>query len=658
VSVQKKDILSKLYIISILFVVLMIAVVVKIVDIQWYNGDKYREEAFESTIKNFSIPANRGNIYTADGNLLATSVTRYDVRMDVVTVSNKVFEKDVNKLAESLANMFHKTASFYRSYLKQARKNKNRYLFIARNLDYNNYIKIKHFPIFKLGTYKGGLIIEQKTKREHPLGKIGERLLGYDDYRGEVGLEGSFNKYLKGKKGKLLKQKIANGQWKPIKDSNEVDPKDGEDVISTIDLNIQDIAHHALLAQLKKFKADHGSVVVMETKTGQIKAMANLGRTSKGNYFEKRNYAVYESQEPGSTFKLMEMVAALENKVVDTSNIIDTGNGVLTVFRRKVRDAHHGGFGKISVAKVFEYSSNVGMVKIITKGFDNNPQKFFNTLKRMNLDSKLNLSIKGEGTPKIPNPKSKSWNGLSLPWMAYGYGVSFTPLQILTFYNAIANNGQMVKPKFLKEIRNQDKVEVAFKKQIINPKICSQSTINKVKVMMKNVVKMGTAKDIYNPNFSMAGKTGTCQVDYWTGNTQYVASFVGYFPANNPKYSCIVVINKPDKKIGYYGATVAAPVFKKIAQKIYIETPKIKKINKIAPNKKLINNQYAKYYKVASNSVNTIPNVKSMAGMDAVSLLENMGVHVTCIGVGVVVKQSLKPGLKINKKTKITLELS
>ncbi len=658
-ATQKKQILNKTYILSGLIVLFAVAIIYKLIEIQFVHGDEYRSLAEQNTVKTFEIKANRGNVYTADGSLLATSISKFDVRMDPISVSDKDFEKGIRELSKSLSKMLGKSAGFYENSIRKARTNKNRYLFITRNLSYNEYQELKKFPIFKLGTYKGGLIIEQRTVREHPIGKMAERAVGFDDYRGKVGIEGYFYEYLRGKNGQRLKQKIAKGQWKPISDNNEIEPIDGRDVITTIDLKIQDIAHYALLEQLEKFDAEHGTVVVMETQTGEIKAISNLGKTKNGTYSARRNYAVWESHEPGSTFKLMGMVVALEDKVIDTAQIVDTGNGVISFYKRKVRDSHRGGYGKISVARVFEVSSNVGMVKIINDHYKDNPKKFIDGLNRMSIGKKLGLSIKGEGNPIIPNPDDKdNWNGLSLPWMAYGYGVSFTPLQTLTFYNAIANNGEMVKPQFIKEIRTQSNSITTFDKEVINPKICSQETIDKVKVMMQNVVKRGTAVNIYNDNFSMAGKTGTCQTDYWKeSGTKYISSFVGYFPADNPKYSCIVVIHKPDKKIGYYGNIVAGPVFKKIAHKIYSETP-VQDVIILKNELASFDENYEKYYKKVNTNYKSMPNVKNMSGMDAIPLLENLGFSVNAKGNGKVKEQSVKAGSKVEKGTEIVLNLS
>ena len=657
-AVEKKQILNKLYLLTGFLFLFAIAIVYKLIQIEHVDGDKYRVEAEQGTVKTFEIAANRGSVYTADGSLLATSVSRFDIRMDAVTISDDEFEGGIKDLSIALSEMLGKSAGYYENKIRKARVNKNRYLFITRNLSYNDYQRLKKFPIFKLGTYRGGLIMEQRTVREHPIGKIAERAVGYDDYRGRVGIEGSFYEFLRGKKGKRLKQKIAKGQWKPLNDNNEIEPIDGKDIITTIDLKIQDVAHHALLAQLEKFEADHGSVVVMETKTGEIKAISNLGRTSEGTYFEQRNYAIYESHEPGSTFKLMGMVVALEDKVIDTADIIDTEKGVIRFHGKPVRDSHHGGYGEISAARVFEVSSNVGIVKIIDENYKDHPEKFVQGLERMKVGQKIGLPIKGEGEPKIPNPKDKNtWNGLSLPWMAYGYGVSFTPLQTLTFYNAIANNGEMVRPRFVKEIRAQSNVVTKFEKEVIHPQICSQETIDKVKEMMLNVVKRGTADNIYDPNFSMAGKTGTCQTEYWTDNTKYISSFVGYFPADEPKYSCIVVIHKPDKKKGYYGNIVAAPVFERIARKIYTDTPVVEEVEFTLKTNRM-DEAYEGYYKKANENYTKVPDVKNMPGMDAISLLENMGFKVNFEGIGKVKYQSIKAGSALKKGDIIKLELS
>lgn len=649
----------------------LIIVAGKIFELQYVKGEKYKKLALETTIKNDTIFANRGNVYAADGNLLATSIGNYTIRMDVMAVKDGVFEKNIAALTKSLSKMLGKTPKYYENKLRQAKKRRNRYLLIVRNIGYSDYMKMKSFPIFKLGVYRGGFIAEQKTVREHPIGKIAERTIGYNDHRGGAGIEGAFSEYMKGKNGWRLKQKIAKGQWKPINDVNEQEPLDGKDVITTIDVNIQDITHHALLKQMEYFEADHGCAVVMETATGEIKAISNLGITSKGKYYEKRNYAVWESHEPGSTFKLASIMAGLEDRVIDTSTIVDTEKGKIFINNRKVEDSNRDGYGKISLARVFEVSSNVGIVKAIRKHYDRNPEKFIKRMKQFGLDKQTGIEVVGEGKPFIPSPKNKLWSPIALEWMAWGYGVSLTPLQVLTFYNAVANKGKLVKPRFVKELRVGGKVVKKFDKVVLKKRIASEQTIKKVVRVMENVVKKGTAKSVYSSNFSMAGKTGTAKkwipkhknkkgeiISGHYSNRKYVASFAGFFPVENPKYSCIVVIHEPKVEKGYYGAKVAAPVFKEIAQKIYTSIPSSVQMVTDSVVNKSIGKDYDNYYTVLSKYKTIMPKVVGMSGMDAIAILENMGLKVQFSGLGKVVEQSIPRGEKVKKGNIVHLKLS
>ncbi|QXP55962.1 transpeptidase family protein [Cellulophaga sp. HaHa_2_95] len=666
-AVTEKKILTRLYIVAVFLVLFAVAVVVKLFSIQLVDGDKYRQLAEDRTEKVFTITPNRGNLYSADGSLLATSVSRFNIRFDAVTVKDKDFKENLKPLCQSLSKLLGRPASHYEQIFRKAKANKNRYALVVRNLDYSDYVQIKKFPLFEKGPNRGGIVVEQNTVREHPLGKIAERSVGYErfdenGYATRVGLEGAFTEYLSGIKGSRLKQKIAKNQWKPIGMDNIVEPKDGYDVYSTIDVNIQDIAHHALLAQLEKYKADHGCVIVMETKTGEIKAISNLGKTEGDKYYERLNYAIGESHEPGSTFKLMSMVVALEDKVIDTSTVIDTEKGLFKVYNKTVRDSKWGGYGKISAARAFEISSNTAFAKIIYNNYKDNPEKYVNRLMNMGLNRKLDLPIKGEGAPVIRYPGDKGWSGISLAWMSHGYEVSLTPLQTLTFYNAIANNGEMVKPRLLKEVKEWDKTIFKFDKEVINPSICSQETIDKVKEMLKNVVekKYGTGHSLYSPNFSMAGKTGTAQKDYVSkdpNKLKYISTFSGYFPADEPKYSCIVVIHEPDKSVGYYGADVSGPVFKSIAQKIYATSPLVDEVDGLEINDPGLEKKYEQYYAEASKKYSKVPNVEGMSGMDAIAILENLGLQVKVTGYGKVKKQSAK-GVNISAAGVIVLELS
>lgn len=645
-----------------------VLVVFKLVNIQFVQGGKYKAMVEEHVIKDVVIPANRGNVYSADGSLLATSVPKYDIRIDAVTPTDKNFEKHIKGLCDSLAVFHGKSSSEYQQKLRKARSNRNRYYLLARNLGYADYLRMRSFPLLNMGAFKGGLVVEQTTKREHPMGAIAQRSIGYErvDDEGNVtraGIDGAFGaKYLRGVDGLRKKQKIGKGQWKPIGDANEVEPKDGYDVYTTIDVNVQDIAHHSLLRQLEFYEAEHGCVVVMDVKTGEVKAISNLGRTSKGDYYEKRNYAVYESHEPGSTFKLMALMAALEDKVVDTSTIVDTKKGVKTFYGKRISDSHRGGYGKISVARALEVSSNIGLATIIDDNYAGNPKKFLDRLKSWSLDKKLGLSIQGEGTPMIPEPGEKSWSKNALPSMSYGYGLRLTPLQTLTFYNAVANDGVMVKPRFIKAVKEFDKEIEVFDREVVNQKICSNKTLLEIQEILKNVVERGTGSRLYSPHFSMAGKTGTAQTEYWMDdwkeNRRYVSSFAGYFPAEKPKYSCIVIIHKPSTKKGYYGADVSGPVFKDIAQKIFSDTPIIDEVVDLEKATVSVDGNYENYFEVAQKYKTIMPDLRGMPAMDAMTLLENMGMKVKLIGEGKVKKQSVDKGVKLKKNQTIVLELS
>ena len=665
-ALEDKHISYRIYLVAFAIFLVAIAIAVKLTNIQWVEGDYYRKLAKDRTVKTFVIPANKGNIYSADGSLLATSIPNYTIRFDAVAPKTIDFESKVDSLAMSLSKLLGKPTVFYNSLLRTARANKSRYTLIAENLSYTEYSKIKKMPLFNKGAYKGGIIVEQETVREHPIGQIAERTIGYDKvdedgFRKRVGIEGAFGKYLNGKDGKVLKQKIAKGQWKPIRDINEVDPQDGYDVISTIDVYIQDIAHHALLKQLQEYEAEHGCVVVMETKTGQVKAISNLGRDEKsGNYYETINYAVAEAHEPGSTFKLIDMIALLDDHKIDTSKVFDSHGGIIDFKGKKVRDSHDGGYGKISLARGFEVSSNTVMVQSVYENYKDNPKEFVDRIDRMGLNKPLGLPFQGEGNPRIPQPSDKNWSALSLPWMAFGYGVAVTPLQTLTLYNAIANNGEMVKPQFVSEIKEWNKTIKKYDKQVINPKICSDETTKKLRAIMQNVVKRGTAAKLYSKDFSMAGKTGTAQAGYGTNgglDKHYISSFVGYFPAENPKYSCIVVVHKPNtSKNNYYGADVAGPVFKRIAQKIFTDVPSTNEINNIDRKIAKQETKYVEDYTKVQD-INTIPDLKGMPGMDAVAIVGNLGLKVIVKGIGKVKSQSIQAGQPVIKNSTITLEL-
>lgn len=436
---NNRNILNRIYLVALFLLVMVVAIGIKLTNIQWVEGAYYKKLAQERTVKNFVIPANRGNVYSADGSLLATSIPEYTIRFDAVAPSQENFEKNIKQLSDSLSTFLNKPVNQIQNDFVKARANKNRYFLVAKKLSYTNYITIKNFPLFNLGSNKGGIIVEQKTVREHPIGKIAERTIGYeryDDYGNltPVGIEGAFGKYLNGKDGKVVKQKIAKGQWKPIHDNNEVEPRDGYDVVSTIDVYIQDIAHHALLKQLELYQADHGCVVVMETQSGAVKAISNLGRATDGSYYETINYAVAESQEPGSTFKLIDLIALLDDNKIDTSKVYNSFGGEITYKSRKVRDSNGKGYGKITLARGFELSSNTILVQAVYDNYKNNPKQFTNRIIGLGLNKPLGLPFKGEGIPRIPQPSDKKleWHFTSMDgFWVWSCSNTFTNLNAL-----------------------------------------------------------------------------------------------------------------------------------------------------------------------------------------------------------------------------------
>lgn len=633
--------------------------------IQFRDGEKWRSQADSLMIRDEVVAANRGNVYSADGSLLATSIPKYNIFFDPTTSSDENFEKYIKPLSDSLAKMLgKKTSGQYEANFRRLRSNKKSYTPIVNRLSYTEYIRIKSFPLFNLGKFRGGLIVDQIQVREFPMGMIANRTIGYErvdseGYKTRKGIEGAFSDYLTGKDGKRKVQRMAKSLWKPISDDNLIEPQDGYDVVTTIDVYIQDIAHHALLSSLEYYAADHGTVVVMETETGHIKAISNLGKTSDGNYRETINYAVVEAHDPGSTFKLASYLVLLDSGKVDTATVYDTHGGIVNFGSARVRDSNNRGYGKISFGRAFEVSSNTVITQAANQAFKDNPKAFTDKLESFGFNKTLGLDLKGEPKSYIPVPGDKNWSKIALPWMAYGYGIMVTPLQTLTLYNAVANNGEMVRPQFVKEIRNVNETVKVFDKSVINPQIVSSKTIGEMQQLLKNVVERGTGKRLYSKEFSMAGKTGTAQMNYGRGreNMYYASSFVGYFPADNPKYSCIVVIHKPTQH-SYYGGDVAGPVFKRIAQKIFTDVPSLQEIKDIDnPLPKAVSN-YKKYYAQVKQSGNEMPSVVGLHAMDAIALLENLGVKVVTQGFGKVKKQSIPQGSQISKQTTVILELS
>ena len=626
---------------------IVLLIVFKLFQTMVSEGEVLKQEAENYTIKQVTIEAERGNIFSSDGKLLATSMPIYDLHLDPTAADETIFADSISYLCRNLGRVFpERTAGQWEVYLKSKRSAGDRYIRLQKEVTFSELQEIKGFPIFNLGKYRGGLIVERRNFRKMPLEQIAQRTIGYDNRNNQAGLEGAYSSYLNGTNGTQWKQKIANGNLKPIESGYIKEPINGYDLVTTIDTRIQDIAHKELLHTLQRFEADHGCVIVMEVKTGKIRAIANLGLNEQGHYSELRNYAVWETTEPGSTFKLASLMVGLEDGAIDTSDIVDTENGIYTIYGDKVKDSNvgygkKGGYGKITVAETFRKSSNTGIVKALYPYYKERPDDFIDQLYKMGLNDKLGLEIKGEGTPKIPTPEDRIWSGTTLPWMIFGYGLEFTPLQTLTFYNAVANDGVMVKPIFVSSVKDHGRNIRVNETEILNSAICSKKTLSQLQALLEGVVEKGTAKNIRSDEIRMAGKTGTCQLNYWKGGHDYQASFAGYFPADEPRYSCVVVINKPNHYTGYYGSTVAAPIFKAIAKEIYLMTPVESEMTELQFEK-----SEDTYIAKAEDALdrNFFPNLRGMDGAEAVQLLENAGYQVNIHGNGKVRRHDPKHG--------------
>jgi len=694
-----KAMTSKSIITYILMLVFAISIMARVVYIQVVEGDELRKKGRNRSIEEKKINALRGNIYSSNNSLLAVTIPKYEIRLDMISnKSDRFFYANVDALAEQLSRLFRdRSKNTYKKLLVKARKKKNYYLLVKRNVTYRQLLQLRTFPILRLGRNKGGLIVNKSNKRELPYKDLAKRTIGIYNYeRGAyiVGLEGAYNDILEGSHGSRMMQKIEGGTWMPIDPINEIKPKNGNDVVTCIDIDIQDVAEEALRNQLKAHNAHHGCAVVMEVKTGEIKAIANLGRDKNGWYSEKFNYAIADASDPGSTFKLASMLVALEDGYVQPDDSVAVGRSI-KYHNATIRDAHKIGNGKITVRDIIEQSSNVGIATIIWDNYHDNPQKFIDGLYKIGLQKKLDIPIKGEAKPYIKTPEDRTWSGISLPWIAYGYELQITPLQLLAFYNAVANNGTYMKPLFVKEIRNANEVVETFEPIVVNEHIAKEETIKKLQSMLEGVVLHGTAKGIRSKQYRIAGKTGTAQIaqnNRGFNKTNYKASFCGYFPADDPKYSIIVVVNNPSKG-QIYGSQVAAPVFKTISDHIFSTHLEISQVEQ----KEIENTNPAIYYKAGASSdyeklyskmhlypridsgseyviclpekdsthyaprrlsQNRIPKLIGMTAKDAVYILEDLGLNVKLKGRGFVIEQSLPQGSIVKKGKSITLKLS
>lgn len=693
---NNKHIMPRVFLIYGLMFVFGLLIIGSVIRIQFVEAHEILPASDDSTsVRYRTIPANRGSIYSADGKLMATSVPVFDLRMDVCnpSITDEAFNEALDSLALGLQVIFgDRTVQDYRNLLQQARRDGNRYLLIKRKVSYEDLKKVRTLPILRHGRNRGGLIAEPRDVRQMPYRNLAYRTIGWDKegHDLDVGLEGAYSKQLSGVNGVQLIKQQANGVWKPVTASYLIEPEHGMDVHTTIDMYIQDVAEHALMRQMKASQAHHGCVIVMEVATGHIKAIVNLQRNPRdSSYVEMYNHALGESYEPGSTFKLASLMAALEDGFVSLEDTVDIGQGTYSFYGYEMKDASSMARGRITLGRAFEVSSNVGMSKSIVSAYGQRPERFISRLGKMRFGQPIGLEIAGEGRPMLKTPSDPSWSRISLPWMAIGYEVKMTPLQLLTFYNAVANDGKMVKPMFVTHISQTGKTVQEFSVQSLQDRIASPRTVKQMQDLLVRVVDYGTATNIRSNVYSIAGKTGTAKIAAGTSgyaSADYTASFAGYFPADQPKYSCIVVINKP---VGlYYGGHIAAPVFRTIADKVYstyLDRPHeasfaFRPFSFPKPAtaqhheqawllrhygiNMLDTIQGARWVSAAAGeesiifapriiSEGVIPDLRGMLIKDVVYLLERQGLRVVPVGRGRAIQQSVPAGTPIRRGQEI-----
>jgi cell division protein FtsI (penicillin-binding protein 3) len=691
-------------------VVLSLLILGKAFYIQRFQGSYWRGMSDSLHQRIVELDADRGTIYSEDGQMLSTSLPQFDIYIDFLAEGlrdkeGKVFKANIDSFCIAMAGYFDdKPVAQYKSEMKQAYKNKNRYYPLKKKLSFEEYKAFREFPLVKLGRNKSGVIVEVNSKRLSPFGLLANRTIGLSREhiasngkmkKQNVGLEKTYDSLLSGQKGQRLVRFIAGGAV-PV-EGFQVEPETGKDIFTTLDVNMQDITENALLKMLVKSEAQYGTCIVMETKTGKIKAMANLGRRPDGSYWEDDNYALRVT-EPGSTIKLVTLLAVLDKGSSKLNDLVEVGSsGQMQVGPRVINDHERAPKPVLTVEECFAHSSNVGMGKLAYKAFADDPSEFKKYLHRFHLDSRSPIDLSNIPTPQLAPFDKKNGGVMNMITMSFGYAIQVSPLHTLTLYNAIANGGKMMKPYLVNSIQGNGIVIKQFSPVVMEESICSATVVEEAKQSMEAVIAIGTGKPVFKDiKVPIAGKTGTAHVadgsiKYYDG--VYQASFVGYFPANDPQYSCIVVVRTKPHAALHYGGQLAAPVFSEVATRLYAmyvqkKNPSLYAVNKdssayfysgntndIKKVYKTLNvgyadsveqnewsNVFASNYqpvmKTRSVQQTVMPNVKGMGLRDALYLLENMGLKVTVKGRGKIVTQSLTPGTSIAKGLTVTLELA
>lgn len=677
-----------------------VAVVYRIVDLQYVSGERWGQQAQQNAIRYAPVEATRGNVLSDNGNMLATSLPYYKVAIDPTVCPDSLFNKGIDSLSMLLSRQFgHKKPAAVKAQLRKARKERKQYVMLSHKaISHQEKRRMERWPIFRLGKRKGGVMFEKQERRFMPYGDLARRTIGFlshteqDSVMAGRGVEFAFNRELAGKEGRALFRRMSGNQWKLMDEEGEVNSENGMDVQTTLNVELQQHTTEVLRQGLVKAQADHGCAILMEVATGEIKAIANLKRTADGQYMERYNYALQGLVEPGSTLKLASMMAVLEyDKTLKPTDTVSTGNGKYAFYNDCVMtDAYAAGFGKISVQQVMEKSSNIGISKLVFGAFRHEPRKFIEYLQRFHLKSPLGFQIPGEGAPHIGSPGDMSWSGCSLPWMSIGYELKLTPLQLLAFYNGVANNGRMLEPLIVKRVLKGHKVVQEFQAKVLVPQLCSERTLGYVRTMLEGVVERGTARSIADSTYRIAGKTGTAQkVKVGQYTRSYYTSFAGYFPADNPKYSCIVAVDEP---VGddAYGGRICAPIFKEISDKVYqlmarqalqaqrtVSDIRPPLMAAATPDLQVLQQQLGLQWEDLPESPwartlpgkgllrwgaqqwegRSLPDTRGLPLRDALFLLERLGLKVQAQGRGKVLQQSIAPGTQVSQGTHIALTL-
>jgi cell division protein FtsI (penicillin-binding protein 3) len=681
--------------------------------IQQIQGGYWKAQARQQQQKFIEIDADRGTIYSEDGNMLSTSIPYFDIYVDfgadgLREKEGKRFKENIDSLSLSLAKFFRdKSTSEYKRELQKQYNSRNRYYLLKKNITFQQYKVLRKFPLVRQGKNRSGFIAEVRNKRLNPYGLLANRTIGlsreFIDSDGKiknsnVGLENTYDTVLKGESGKRLVRYIAGGVYVPV-EGYEIEPEQGKDIVTTLDVNIQDITENALLGVMEENECTNGTAIVMEVKTGKIKAVANLGRSDDGTYWEDLNYAIRAS-EPGSTFKLASMLALLEDKYATLENHVNLEKGVWQVARRTVYDSERHNKTDVTLKQAFQYSSNVGMAKMVWSHYSRDPMKYINHLKKLRFNVSSGIDLVGETSPIVKNPKSKTWSATSLPWMSFGYEVLISPLQTLMLYNAVANDGKMMKPYLVNQVSQNGIAIQTYQPHVVEQSICSATTLKQLQDVLVSVCNEegGTGYKLFKGSpYQVAGKTGTALVANGKKGYSdhiYQSSFAGYFPAKDPKYSMIVVIkNKPFAK-KYYGAAIAGPVFKEVSDKLFAlmsDKERLQEPYKGVPDssnfsyagsgtdiKKVLETLQVKFADSSGKSeygtiagvneqntmrerqmvANSMPDVRGMGLKDVLFLLENRKLKVYAKGKGKVTAQSVIAGTPVSKGQTVVVELN